>query len=206
MIIWTDDRRDKAIKMWKAGVRTADIAVELGVTENAVKGFRNRNRKLFPDRKEPKKVSQLVLTIAEMWKTGMSLRLIAEELGKTEGQVAGLARRNRHLMPDRKTTKKIKVERPKRAKQETKFVQRGQGHHEPVLDEYELARLPGVSLMDNDGCMYALTEEGPHLFCGCTRQFGKRYCEYHVAKTTGYQGIDISYRTLYDKNIVRVEA
>lgn len=75
-------------------------------------------------------------------------------------------------------------------------------YKDPDLDEYEQSRLPGVSLAENNGCMYPLTE-GPnnHMFCGETITEG-RYCEHHAEKCKGYFGYEISYRKSYDRNIM----
>lgn len=51
---------------------------------------------------------------------------------------------------------------------------------EPDLDEYELSRLPGVTLFENTGCKYPLTKSGPHMFCGCVASGS--YCDYHAVK------------------------
>lgn len=71
--------------------------------------------------------------------------------------------------------------------------------NEPKLDEYEKSRLPGVSLVDNNGCMYPLTESVPHMFCGCNRVELGRYCEYHAEKCSS----GITENTIWYKKLVK---
>lgn len=75
-------------------------------------------------------------------------------------------------------------------------------YKDPELDEYEKARLPGIPLVDNDGCMYPLTgSDSDHMFCGEDIVEG-RYCKHHAEKCKGYQGFNFSYKSSYDRNIV----
>lgn len=184
-------------------------------------GFIHRNPDKFPKRQD--KPILHIDKIAELWDQGVSVALIGDSLGYTKGQISGIIKRNKDRFPRKEGGRKraddkksVSVDRIKARKSPSnssvnrmsKFNpnagSRPAFHLEPVLDEYEISRLPGVSLVDNDGCMYPLTESSPHMFCGCSRSLGKRYCEYHVEKTTGYRGIDISYRKVYDKNIMEV--
>lgn len=129
----------------------------------------------------------------KMWRDDKSMAEIAEKIGSTRGSVAGMISRNR-LMFERKGEEKEILHKVKyklnQGRKEVEYI-------EPKLDEYEKARLPGVSLVDNDGCMYPLTESLPHMFCGCDRVELGRYCEYHAKKcSNGITGDSRWYKKL----------
>lgn len=206
-ITWTPERIKAASELWISGKGPAHISRELGVTLNSFNGFMARNKELFPKRK---KTNELAVMCVDLWDKGMSIRVIAETLGKTEGQIAGVVRRNKELFSNKR--KSMKAEKSGRNHKNNRRTSTNANaapkvylNNDIPLDEYETSRLPGLTLMENDGCMYALTFEGPHCFCAAKRSLGSRYCAYHVEKTTGYKGIDISYRKGYDRNIKEVE-
>lgn len=165
---------------------------------------------------------EIIQVCSLMWNQDKSYLDIAREFGITRNMVSGLASRNRDLFPNREkhiTTvnkivkkeikKKVKVKKAVTVKEEKKLHSTFHGtkqaeYIDPALDDFEIGRLPGLSLLDNNGCFYPLTSCTPHMFCSHVRMLGKRYCEYHVEKTKGYQGIAFGYRERYDRNIVRV--
>lgn len=157
---------------------------------------------------------EIIQACSLMWANGKSYIEIAQEFGINRNMVAGIARRNRELFPraaseDDSLIKKLNVKKRNEEIVKDKSLLTGTKQAEyidPVLDEFEVNRLPGLSLLDNDGCFYPLTSNTPHMFCSHTRMLGKRYCEYHVEKTKGYQGIAFGYRERYDRNIVRERA
>lgn len=219
---WTTEIIETAVKLWASGCSATEIAPVIGTTRNSVLGFIHRNKNHFPNRQD--KPILHIDKIAELYDQGVSVALIGDALGYTKGQISGLIKRNSDRFPTKKSGRKraddkksVSVDRIQARKSPrndkvnrlSKFNpnagSKASWYVDPPLDEYETSRLPGVSFMDNDGCMYPLTPSSPHMFCGCRRELGKRYCEYHVEKTNGYKGIDISYRNVYDKNVIRVE-
>lgn len=71
------------------------------------------------------------------------------------------------------------------------------------LDSYELSRLPGLSMMENNGCMYPVTDKVPHMFCGAER-VKARYCKHHALKVRGAIVREMVYNPELDRNIVEV--
>lgn len=143
---------------------------------------------------------------AQMWDKGLSMGEIAKELGTTRGSVSGKISRNRSMFPQKEKTVKEPVlikkklreyQKPSSAMRFVLGAPKTVKFKEPELDEYEKARLPGVSLVDNNGCMYPLTESVPHMFCGCNRVELGRYCEYHAEKcSNGITGESRWYKKL----------
>lgn len=218
---WTDEIINRAAQLWASGMDATQIGLEIGVNRNKMLGIMHRNREKFPKRGElwPRSA---IDKAAELWDQGVSVSMIGLALGYTKGQISGMIKRNRERFPVKKTGRKraddkktLSVDRiaakksprndpvnrmskfnPNAGSKEAKY-------EDPQLDSFEMSRLPGVSLVDNDGCMYPLTAEGPHLFCGHLR-FKGRYCEHHTYKCEGYKGISISYKKAYDRNIMEV--
>jgi hypothetical protein len=224
--VWTNEVTDHASKLWKDGKSAREIAAEVGATRNSVLGVMHRHRELFPKLGITSRQAierGLIDKAVALWDEGASVKIIALETGLTPGQVSGLTKRKRELFKKRDLKKREltlhRVNRSIRAKKSprndkvnrlSKFNphagSKAAYYEDPVLDAYELSRLPGVSLVDNDGCMYPLTGRGAEtLFCGHSR-FKGRYCEYHTEKCTGYNGFNISYKKSYDKNIIWGEA
>lgn len=132
---------------------------------------------------------------AEMWANGATMSQIAKVVGVSRNAVSGKISRTRDIFPEKGVAqariekiitplkrKAVEHQKPSSAMRFVLGAPKTVKFNEPKLDEYEKARLPGVSLVDNNGCMYPLTENGPHMFCGCERVDSKRYCEYHVEK------------------------
>lgn len=215
---WTPDVIQDCAERWKNGESSSQIADALGVSRNSVLGVMNRNRDMFPKLGTTTRngIQKAVIEKASrLWKENMSVEVIALEMGMTKGQVSGMTKRNRDKFPSRQnkrgsislhTIRVKKSPRNDKVNRLSKFNpnagSKAAWYEDPVLDEYELSRLPGVSLVDNDGCMYPLSgEKDLTLFCGHSR-FKGRYCEYHTEKCTGYNGYNVSYKKSYDKNII----
>lgn len=218
---WAPEIIDHAAQLWASGMDATQIGNEIGVNRNKMLGIMHRNRGKFPKRGElwPRSA---IDKAAELWDQGVSVAMIGLALGYTKGQISGMMKRNRERFPAKKTGRKraddkktVSVDRIMAKKSPrndpvnrmSKFNpnagSKAAWYKDPELDEFELSRLPGVPLMDNDGCMYPLTSEGPHLFCGHSR-FKGRYCAHHDEKCTGYKGISISYKKAYGRNIMEV--
>lgn len=219
---WNDTIIKECSVLYLAGKSYMDIAKHLGVSKNMVCGMANRNRKLFPSKpgtaRKPSYVDKIDINKAsELWNKGRTREEIATLMGVNINAIRLLSERNRDLFPKKQpgpTSTRKKYVRSKEPKAVT-VSDKGRLHaqfngskqaiyFDPSLDEYETSRLPGLSFMENNGCFYPLTE-GPHdhKFCGHDRLIGKRYCEYHVNKTSGFQAIDFGYRERYDRNVVR---
>lgn len=145
---------------------------------------------------------------AQMWDQGSSMGEIAKELGITRNSVSGKMSRNRSIFPKKgqPAREPVLIKKKAREYQKPSSVMRSvlgapktARFEEPELDEYEKERLPGVSLADNDGCMYPLTESSPHMFCGCNRVELGRYCEYHTIKCNS----GITKDTIWFKKLVK---
>lgn len=221
--VWTQEIIDRASKLWKDGRSAREIAEDIGVTRNSVLSIMHRYRELFPKLGITSRQAierGLIDKAVALWNEGASVKIIALETGLTPGQVSGLTKRKRELFKKRDLKKRDltlhRVNRSMKAKKSprndkvnrlSKFNPNAgpkeAKYEDPALDEFELSRLPGLPLVDNDGCMYPLTAEGPHLFCGHLR-FKGRYCEHHTYKCEGYKGISISYKKAYDRNIMEV--
>lgn len=147
---------------------------------------------------------------AKMWANGATMLQIAQVVGASRSAVSGKISRNRDLFPEKgvaqakleKTIRPLEIKKGEGQKpsSEMRFVlgvPNTVKFNEPKLDEYEKARLPGISLVGNAGCMYPLTAVGPHMFCGCNRVDSKRYCEYHAEKcSNGITGDSRWYKKL----------
>ena len=214
---WTPEIIQECASMYAKDASYSDIAKVFGINRNMVSGMVSRNRDLFPAKEGVRRGSYVdkinVVEAAELWKDGLTRAEIAERMGVKESAIRLLMERNRSVMPKRvakakpiprpRTTKAVTLPERKQAQdfvKSTKFA----SFHNPELDEFELSRLPGLSLLENDGCMYALTE-GPedHRFCGHSRFLKSRYCEHHAYKTTDPTRIDFRYWNGYDRNIIR---
>lgn len=207
---WTDDNIQTAVRMWKEGSSPSEIGSAIGTGKDSFMGFKFRNKDLFPP-KDKSEDQKRLHEMALMWGNGASMTEIGVPFGLNRGQVSGIISRNRDLFgrkvktgikankshPDSATNRRT-ITNPNAGSKQAEYI-------DPKLDDFELSRLPGINLVENNGCMYPLTSGSPHMFCGHFRFGGKRYCKHHVDKTTGYAGIDISYRTSYDKNIRREE-
>lgn len=214
---WTPEIIQACALMWANDKSYLDIAKEYGITRNMVSGMASRNKDLFPTKEGIKKRGSFIQNLdivkaGKLWKEGKTYEEIASEMGVTTNAVQLLAQRNRSIMPSRRASSPDKPKKAKTISNAGRVHPQFHGtktatYFDPGLDEYEIGRLPGLSLVENTGCFYPLTS-GPenHRFCSHTRHLKSRYCQHHVTKTTGYSGIDFGYRKSYDKNIVREDA
>ncbi len=126
-----------------------------------------------------------------LWMRGFSYFEIAQALGPTysRGGVASQVKSHRNMFPPRENGRpvgsvvKIKAEpkpRVRKVRQEP-FLPPVEKYRVVKLDTFEVSRLPGVALVDNEGCKWPLSE-GPFMFCGCDREDGHAYCSHHVQK------------------------
>lgn len=178
---WTDAEREKVLAMWQKGETSTAIAERFGVTRNAALGMIARLREKMEaeavgfkkDGRRPNPDSYELLRKRAAG-TGGRPRLTDEE-------------RNRK----RREKRRKSVALGKSAEQVLNGAEWRQKAAERAatmpwrLDEYEMDRLPGKTLVDCDGCMWPLTQTSPHLFCDAPRVAGKRYCTHHMAKRHG---------------------
>lgn len=217
---WTPENINRAVSYWMEGCTFAEMAQHLGefCTKNMVIGLAKRNRDKFPQRDLTEIDLDFLQSASRLWMDGYSVSRIADELCVSKSSISGKIHRNREYFPAREKSvesknrslakTKPRVKKAVTVSETPKLHAKFNGtkravYCDPVLDEFELSRLPGLSFMENNGCMYPLTDQSPHMFCGHSRFGGKRYCEHHVQKTKGYSGIDFGYRERYDRNIVR---
>jgi GcrA cell cycle regulator len=127
-----------------------------------------------------------------LWSRGFSYFEIATALGPTynRNMIASQAKSHRNMFPPRDNGRplgrvtKIKPEpkpRMRKIKPEP-FLPPVEKYRVVELDEYERARLPGLTLVENDGCKWPLTDVGPFRFCGCSQVEGKPWCAHHQKK------------------------
>lgn len=134
--------------------------------------------------------------VAELWSKGWSQGQIAADLGVTRNKIAGIANRNRALMPARSQGGRPQVESPKRIRHNRpKVFAAANIDVQPVEQkpsikpkEYDYSRLPHAKTLIDIGpceCRWALTEDGPHMFCAETTIPGKSWCEHHAQRAVG---------------------
>lgn len=192
---WKVEDIDRASQMWMSGMKKVDIVNALGdwCTMGMLSGIFKRNRDKFPVREGDaryKRHSADINEIARLWNdTKMSSTTIGRKFGLSSTTIRSMVAYHKDLFISRKKGAP-KSPKPVPAKKEGRDVfiapkiSTIEFKH-PELDDYERARLPGVNMIDNFGCRYPLTEDGPHMFCGCKRVEMKSYCAYHVEKVAG---------------------
>ncbi len=188
---WQGDHIELAAKMWAKGMSCKEIAIILGdsYTRSMVASKARKLRDLFPTRVV--QIQPDLPALADMWNnTTKSSVEIGRKFRLNAERVRDIASKNPDMFMKRQSGAK---RRP--AKKPTKTVPTGWISTEPVnyieykepgLDAYELSRLPGISMADNNGCKWPLTDTGPHKFCGCEKLELKPYCPYHVRKALGF--------------------
>lgn len=145
--------------------------------------------------------------VAGLWAKGWSQGQIAADLGVTRNKIAGIASRNRDLMPARTQGGRPHVESPKRIRHNKPKVFAVANNDVAPVDEvpevkpgeYDYARLPYAKPLIDTGdreCKWALTEDGPHLLCAETTIPGKSWCKHHYGRIVG-RG------TISERNAVR---
>lgn len=189
---WTTDAINKAAKMWDEQFSSEEIAAVFpGCNKNMILGLAFRNRDKFqlritgePNRK-PRNVN--LVEMARMWnETEYTASHIGKLFDMSATNVRSLVAKHKDKFVSRrggvKRRDEEKVEAP-----ETPSIEYTYGTYAaPVLDAYEISRLPGISMADNNGCKWPLTDTGPHMFCGCEKLELKPYCSYHVRKALGF--------------------
>lgn len=195
---WTPFVVEKASELWNKGFTLKEIVARCGYifTVEALRTKASKSRHLFPARmhKNPNRIEVNIEPIAKMWAKGLTSPQIAAETGLKASYIRTLAQRHRQLFPSRGPGGDQvghKAKRPTKPSKDPE-LRKIRVQHMPLppmgtwaeieLDDYEKARLPGVSMAYNDGCKYPLTDTGPHCFCAAPRFHLKPYCAYHVVK------------------------
>lgn len=126
----------------------------------------------------------------ELWKKGWSSSQIGDDIGVSRCAVAGFANRNRDIMPARAQTGRAVSGSPKRERS-VQVVALVVIHDEPPMvkpKEYDLSRMPYAKFLHETTdreCKWALTDDGPHLFCAETTLRGKSWCAHHAVRLIG---------------------
>ncbi len=191
---WTPERVQEAARLWAELYTPKQIVEHFGgiFTVRAIEDKARHNRDLFPKRGVIRQSKFDLQKAADLWNSDMTSFEVAAALGVNPSYVRLQAQKHRDLFKSKAGKDRSKRERKPKPKTElddvvvpaTEFAPSGTWKA-IELDEYEVARLPGVSMFENEGCKYPLTEDGPHSFCGCKRYQMKPYCAYHVVKTRG---------------------
>ena len=108
-----------------------------------------------------------------MVETGLTMREIAHRMGTTPKAIQHAARRYHIAFPPRPRIAKL---RPEPRSSAPKFI----AIECTSLRTVKVDAL-NISLVDLKPrqCRYAVTEDGPHLFCGQPQQDGSPYCAAH---------------------------
>lgn len=191
---WTPEVIEKVSRLWREGLTSSEIVDRMGsmFTREALNSKARTMRDLFPAKMDTGKNRKIELDlgpIAEMWNAGKSSTVIGAHFGVKPSWVRSMAQQNRPLFSAKTSGYQKRV--PKRKPQDNPVeVQRmplpTAGTWAAIeLDQYELSRLPGLTMAENEGCKYPLTDTGPHLFCSAPKMELKPYCAYHAVKCAG---------------------
>lgn len=182
---WKNGELQKAADLWAQGLSYFEIAEALGptYTRNAVAAKAYDNKNMFPsrdgDRKQATRVNRVDRAELErLWNnTSLSSRDIAKMLGASQTTIRDIVSKHPDKFKKRtqgaKTTGKQKLNVP--------FLPAMEKFRVIELDEFERSRLPGLTLVENTGCKWPLSE-GPFRFCGCSQVEGKPWCAHHQKK------------------------
>jgi len=129
-----------------------------------------------------------------MWNTGAKSEDVGLHFGIKASYVRALASSHPALFIKRhggyKPRGTTQAPTPKRRKPVTSVWQRADPfapkvmlYKPPELDQYELGRLPGVSMMEATGCKWPLTDNKPHAFCNADANGS--WCAHHAFKLKG---------------------
>lgn len=202
----TGEARETASRMWKSGASASEIGAALGVSRNTVVGVAYRDRVNFPSKGKGRGYTrsnnkslpvgwtdEMIEKAAAFWADGMMIDVIAAAMGISRFAVAGIARRRRDKFPERvrggNRRGSVGTPRPIEVKSDYKF-----GTKTPPkiptceATAFDLSRMPHAKTLVNLGsceCKWALTENGPHLFCAETTGPGKSWCEHHAQRVVG---------------------
>lgn len=202
----TGEARETASRMWKSGASASEIGAALGVNRSTIVGVAYRDRVNFPKKGKgrgytrPNSKSlpvgwtdEMIDKAAAFWADGMMIDAIAATMGISRFAVAGIAKRRRDKFPERVCGKNrrgsVGTPRPIEVKSDYKF-----GTKTPPkiptceATAFDLSRMPHAKTLVNLGsceCKWALTENGPHLFCAETTGPGKSWCAHHARRVAG---------------------
>lgn len=200
------EARETASRMWKSGASASEIGAALGVSRNTIVGIAYLDRVNFPSkgkgrgytRQNSKSLpvgwtDEMIDKAAAYWADGMMIDAIAATMGISRFAVAGIAKRRRDKFPERVRGKNrrgsVGTPRPIEVKSDYKF-----GTKTPPkiptceATAFDLARMPHAKTLVDLGrceCKWALTENGPHLFCAETTGPGESWCEHHARRVVG---------------------
>ena len=145
---------------------------------------------------------ELVSRVASLWADDLSQSEIAAKIGVTRNMIAGLANRNRDIMPARTKTGRPMTTSPRRERVAKLSVVASVEETSAVdPNEYDHARIQHAKLLHETGdheCKWALTGKGPYLFCAETTIPGKSWCSHHAQRVVGAG-------TISERNAVREE-
>jgi hypothetical protein len=202
----TGEARETASRMWKSGASASEIGAALGVSRNTVVGVAFRDRVNFPSKGKGRGYTRpnskslpvgwtddMIDKAAAYWADGMMIDTIAATMGISRSAVAGIAKRRRDKFPERvrggNRRGSVGTPRPIEVKTEYKFGTKTPPKI-PVCEvsTFDLSRIPHAKTMLEIGsceCRWALTDEGPHLFCAETTIPGKSWCAHHAKRVVG---------------------
>lgn len=201
----TGEARETASRMWKSGASASEIGAALGVNRSTIVGVAYRDRVNFPMKGKGKGykrrhgpladgwTNEMLDRAASLWADGMMIDHIAEKMGLTRYSIASIAKRRRDKFPERvrggNRGRKVAEKRPDRVKSDYKFGVKSQPRT-PTCDRstFDLSRMPYAKTLVEIGpcqCRWALTDEGPHLFCAEVTEVGSAWCAHHAERALG---------------------
>lgn len=196
------DQRNTASTMWKAGASAAEIGRFLDVSKNTIVGIAFRDRVNFPSKGKGRGYTrqnaptpqvewtdEMLSKAANMWADGMMAVQMASVLDLTIGAVRGIIRRRRDKFPERTRGKNDKTKNNVSEIVAYKSgVKTGPKLPQTYKSAYDLSRMPHAKTLLEIGpceCRWALTDDGPHLFCAETTIPGKSWCKHHYGRLVG---------------------
>lgn len=200
------EQRNTASRMWKSGASAAEIGRFLDVSKNTIVGIAFRDRVNFPSKGKGRGYTRpnskslpvgwtddMIDKAAAYWADGMMIDAIAAAMGISGPAVAGIAKRRRDKFPERvrggNRRGSVGTPRPIEVKSDYKFGTKTPPKI-PVCEAstFDLSRIPHAKTLIDLGpceCKWALTENGPHLFCAETTGAGESWCEHHARRVVG---------------------
>lgn len=208
-----EEERSTASKMWKAGASAAEIGQFFDVSKNTIVGIAFRDRVNFPSKGKGRGYTrqnapapqvewtdEMLSKAADMWAGGMMAIQMASVLDLTIGAVRGIIRRRCDKFPERTRGKNLKTKNNVTETVAYKSgVKTGPKLPKTYKSAYDLSRMPHAKTLVEIGsceCRWALTDEGPHLFCAETTIPGKSWCSHHAQRVVGAG-------TISERNAVR---
>lgn len=112
---------------------------------------------------------QRIHLITTIWREGMTSEEISKAVGATKNSIIGMYKRHRDKLSE--------TPLPKRGKH---------GNHYRKKPKPVGACVPlRVSLVDNNGCSWPVTDGSPYLFCGHVKLGRYSYCAWHHKLSRG---------------------